>query len=281
MKLPQEYNYISASLTLRCNLGCSYCINAATPVVRARDEMPGDRWVASLNALELPPDMSITLEGGEPSMHLDFYQILAELKHPVCILTNLMFDVQEFIRRVDPRMCLRFPERAYKAIRVSYHASRMDQGEMVARAIQLQEAGFSIGLFGINHPDAVSDNIRMAEMCRRASIYFFVKDYLGTHNGALHGHYRYPAALNGITKQCMCRTNELLIAPNGQIFRCHRDMYASENPIGQIDDPATQLEYKFRMCSEYGNCNPCDVKLKTNRFLQHGNSSVEIKQDDA
>ena len=34
---------------------------------------------------------------------------------------------------------------------------------------------------------------------------------------------------------------------------------------------------EFRPCEFYGDCNPCDVKVKTNRFQIFGHTSVEMK----
>ena len=33
---------------------------------------------------------------------------------------------------------------------------------------------------------------------------------------------------------------------------------------------------EYRDCYVYGDCNPCDVKVKTNRFQQFGHTSVDI-----
>jgi len=33
---------------------------------------------------------------------------------------------------------------------------------------------------------------------------------------------------------------------------------------------------EYRECYFYGDCNPCDVKIKTNRFQQYGHTSVDI-----
>jgi len=38
-----------------------------------------------------------------------------------------------------------------------------------------------------------------------------------------------------------------------------------------------QIENKFRECSKYGQCHPCDVKVKTNFKQELGHTSVEIK----
>ncbi len=41
-------------------------------------------------------------------------------------------------------------------------------------------------------------------------------------------------------------------------------------------DENFELEERFRECDVFGHCNPCDVKLKTNRFQEFGHTSVEI-----
>ena len=38
-----------------------------------------------------------------------------------------------------------------------------------------------------------------------------------------------------------------------------------------------QIDGKFRPCEVYGHCNPCDIKVKTNRFQVFGHTSVEIR----
>ena len=73
-----------------------------------------------------------------------------------------------------------------------------------------------------------------------------------------------------------CRPSELLINPAGYIFKCHADLYANRNFIGHILDDEIKFP-AFTECENFGHCNPCDVKLKTDRFQQHGYCAVEIK----
>lgn len=79
------------------------------------------------------------------------------------------------------------------------------------------------------------------------------------------------------SRNCLCKTSELLIGPDGNVYKCHRDLYAEESPIGNIADSDFQIEYKYRKCGKYGQCHPCDVKLKTNYKQQLRHTSVEIK----
>jgi MoaA/NifB/PqqE/SkfB family radical SAM enzyme len=279
MRIPKEYNYISAFLTLKCNYSCTYCINGKSDSLkRKRHELGTDLWIEGLNRLEIKNDLAITIGGGEPTLHPGFYKIMNELNHPVDLLTNLSFDVQEFISSVDHRKMFRSSTPSYKSIRVSYHPKFMNRTELVLKCEALQDAGFNIGIFPINYPDNVEPNMKLAEEARKARVYTFIKDYLGVYNGHLHGHYKYRDSMDGrFHGNIECRTKELLISPSGQVYKCHRDLYAGEYTLGNICYPDFKAEYKFRECNKYGNCNPCDVKEKTNRFLEMGACSVEIK----
>lgn len=272
--VPERYNYIGVYLTLRCNLRCSYCLNGK--INKERYELTPELWIESLNRLKINnKKLPITLEGGEPSLHTGFYEIIKKVNHPIDILSNLNFNPIEFIEKVNITK-LNGGQLAYKPIRISYHDQDMD--ELIDKIVMLQDFGFNIGLFSINIPEKTENNMIMAEKCRRKQIYFFVKDFLGFRDGRLFGNYKYPEAVKReIRKVVQCRIKELLIAPNGDIFRCHRDLYMGENCIGNILDGNFEIEDKFRTCKEYGHCHFCDIKLKTNRFLKMGSCSVEIK----
>ena len=128
---------------------------------------------------------------------------------------------------------------------------------------------------------------QMQFRCKEAGVDFRIKDFTGIYSGIddlgrnfeiTYGDYsKYPkSAFQKTTKECLCRTTELLIGPNGEVYKCHRDVFAKEHTIGNINDEKFQIENKFRECSKYGQCHPCDVKVKTNYRQQLGNTSVEI-----
>jgi len=277
MKL-HRFNYAEVYLTLRCNLGCDYCINNVDGVVRNRKELTGKQWANALNRIDFGKT-PLTLGGGEPTLHKDFYALLVQLspKIGVDLLTNLQFDIDEFIKQTIPRRFTIPSKPHYRSIRASYHVEQMDQEDTIRRAKKLQDAGFNIGIFGINHPHFINENMEMNLKSLEAGVFFYPKDFLGEINGQMYGYFKYPEALDGERKQAMCRTKELLIAPDGLVYRCHRDLYHAENPVGDIQDPNLKIEDKFRPCSNYGLCNPCDVKLKTNRYLGGIGCQVEIK----
>ena len=278
VKLPKRYNYAEAYLTLRCNLGCTYCINAMSgKIVRERNELTSSQWAEGLNRIDFG-DIPLTFGGGEPTLYKNFFSLFEQLNSHIKLdlLTNLEFDIKTFIQLLSPEKFNNSYNPAYKSIRVSFHAEKMDSHRLIDKVEQLQEAGFTVGLFGLNHPRNVEHNMIMTELARERKIFFFVKDFLGKQDHEMFGYYKYPKALDGIPKHAKCRTRELLIGPEGNIYRCHRDLYKAEDAIGNIADQDLEIGDSFRPCNNYGKCNPCDVKLKTNRFLQMGNCSVEI-----
>jgi len=266
--LPKHYNYIGVFLTLRCNVNCVYCINRQGKF-EIPDEMSGDQWIEALSRIETREDLPITLQGGEPTMHREFYKIAKGLfDKKLDLLTNGKFNRQEFMGNIHSGIFKR--KAPYASIRFSYHKG-LNEEYLCDKLEILQGQGYSIGVWGLDNVD----NSDMEKFCKGANIDFRLKQYLDRN----HGTYKYPEAINGELKSVMCKPSELLISPNGTIYRCHADLYSGRNPIGHIlseDIPFPD----FMACDYFGDCNPCDVKLKTNRLQEGGHCSVGIKEDD-
>jgi MoaA/NifB/PqqE/SkfB family radical SAM enzyme len=279
IEIPASHNYIAVFLSLSCNYKCSYCINYYAGGKLARRHLGGKDWVEGINRIVTRPDLPVTLQGGEPSIHKDFIFIVNNIKKeiPIDILTNLQFDVVAFKAQVDPNKIKR--EAPYASIRVSYHPEQMDLDELIKKTLYLQEANFSIGLFGVMHPSQRETILAAQERCKKLGIDFRVKEFLGEYQGKYYGTFRYPDAIRMEDKKnCLCKTTELIVGPNGAIYRCHGDLYEDRMPIGNILDDSFQIENIYRPCDQFGYCNPCDIKIKTNRFQQYGHTSVEIKE---
>ena len=275
--VPEKYNYIGVFLTMACNLNCSYCINRFGAVGHEGGHLTGEEWVESLNRLVSREDLPVTLQGGEPSQHPDFFYILNNIKQDlrIDVLTNLEFDVVAFMREVRPERLKR--NAPYASIRVSYHPEVMHLEPLVEKVLMLQRAGYSIGIWGILHPEHEAMIRKAGEYCGSRDVDFRQKEFLGTHNGRMYGTFKYPGACNGReTKQVKCRTTELLVGPSGNVYRCHSDLFEGRKAVGSLRDPHFAIDDSFRPCNVFGHCNPCDVKIKTNRFQIFGHTSVEI-----
>jgi hypothetical protein len=277
IRLGEGFNYLGVFLTFRCNYRCSYCINRHAGAIRTSRHLSAADWIRGLNRFVLRDDLPVSLQGGEPTIHRGFYAIVAgiERRLHIDLLTNMQFDVNEFKRRIPPDRIRR--DAPYASIRVSFHPQVMRLEPTMEKALTLQNAGYSVGLFGVLHPDQEAIIHEAQARCRSAGLDFRTKDFLGIHDGRLYGEYRYPGAVEGGTHAPVkCRNSEVLIDPSGFVFRCHHDVYNGLNPIGHILDPALVLERRFRPCQFFGRCNPCDIKVKNNRFQQFGHCAVDI-----
>lgn len=278
IKLPARYSYIEAYLTLTCNMNCHYCINSHTGVKRKRKELSAREWIAGLNNIDTN-GRPITLGGGEPTKHPEFYSIVNGLREDITVdlLTNGKFDIEEFIRNVPTTRLTSAGPDYYKSIRMSYHAQYMIKEELVQKALRLQDAGFKVGIFGLNHPHNLFHNVEMTDLCSKHGVYFFVRDFLGYWEDRLYGYYKYPSALNGNKKKCLCRAQDFLIGPEGDVFRCHRDLYEQSTSVGSILNITYEVNDSFISCDNFGLCNPCDFKIKLEPDLITTKCSVEIK----
>lgn len=281
-----NHNYVAFFLSFACNLKCDYCINLhdnGSRFEQARGRyMSADEWITAANRLVLREDLPLTLQGGEPTLYPDFYRFVNEVKPEIKmdLMTNLMFDVEAFIQNVPVE---RFTRAApYAAIRVSYHPGQNDIDELIVKTRRLQDAGFRIGLYGIEHPDQEIRKhiLTIQEHCLALRLDFRLKEFLGEYNGVMYGTFKYAQCVARETlKACECRTTEIIVDPSGYVYKCHADLYKGRNPIAHIlDDDFTEANIdEFRHCDYFGTCNPCDVKIKTNRFQEFGHTSVEIR----
>jgi len=278
--IPPDYNYIAAFLTFDCNLGCSYCINRFDELAVGRRLLGGAEWLAGLNRLVASCDLPVTLQGGEPTLHPDFFSIVNGLRPDLHIdlLTNLEFTPERFMAEIPPGRMRR--EAPYASIRVSYHPQNMRIAPLAAKVELLLSAGYSVGIWGVLHPEQERDVLAAQDYCLDRGIDFRTKAFLGEYEGKMYGEFSYADACDRKVKKIVrCRTTELIIGPDGGIYRCHSDLYAGREPVGNILDPELAITGDFRRCDCYGFCNPCDVKLKTNRFQSFGHTSVEISFD--
>jgi hypothetical protein len=266
--LPEHYNYIAVFLTLRCNFNCPYCINKQGDF-KIPPEMSKDDWVKGLSRIQTREDLPITLQGGEPTLYPYFYPLANRLyqegKHQD-LLTNGDFPISDFLIGVNSEIFKR--EAPYASIRFSYHGG--DPLRLVNKVYHLQQHGYSVGIWGLSN----QENKLVKHLCESLNVDFRVKQYLDEK----HGTYKYPSAVgSSIGTHTHCKPSELLIAPDGFIYRCHADLYAARDSIGHILNEEIRFP-NFLPCDNFGQCNPCDIKLKTDRFQVGGHCSVEIKE---
>ncbi len=272
-----ETNYIGVFLTLGCNLSCSYCINHLSGGLIKKGLLTAQDWAFGLNRLDGLQDVPLTLQGGEPTIYPYFYKLVKEIRadFKLDLLTNLQFDPIEFSKHISPD---RFKRNSpYASIRVTYHPETMEWDLLIKKAKWMTENGYSICLYGILHPRDEEKIYQASVSAKLNGVEFRTKEFLGEYSGKIFGEYKYnDSVFSDLTKTCQCKTTELLFGPEGNLYRCHHDLYNKYNPIGNILDAKLDLSFVYRDCDKFGRCNPCDVKIKNNRLEKWGHTSVSI-----
>jgi len=285
VSVPVDTDYIGIYLTNRCFLSCSYCItnyNEQFINTKGFEELEPQEWIEALNRLELPEGVPLTFQGGEPFIYKGIWEILDNIRHKVDILTAL--PPQVTLERFKQLRTLQWNKREapYPTMRVSFHKGQNDYKKLIERIKELQEI-LSIGLYHIDHPAYPEVIAEIREYADKHGVEFRTKTFLGKWNGRDYLEYKYPDACEGRInrKHVRCKNTVFPIGPDGTIYRCHSDLYAQrrELAIGNILDGDLKLEHRYRDCSYYGTCIPCDVKIKTNHLQQKGYTSVDILFD--
>jgi hypothetical protein len=276
--VPDNFNYIAAFLTFSCQLRCGYCINHHGGDLLKGRWMNGDQWIKGLNRIKTRSDLPITLQGGEPTVHKHFFDIVNGVREdiPLDLLTNLEIGAERFMQRVSSSRFKRVAK--YASIRVSYHHGQSDFTRLTGEVGKLQDAGYHIGIWEVAAPFDEEGLMKRLNVAKGMGIDYRLKEFLGPFGGKNYGTMRYEGAVNAPKlRNCDCRTSELLIDPAGYIFRCTSDLYANRCAIGHLLDPEPTGLGAWRSCAVMGRCNSCDIKIKNNRFQEFGHSSVEIK----
>ena len=233
--------------------------------------MSAGEWIEGLNRIQTRKDLPITISGGEPTCHPGFYDIVKWIDWDINLdlLTNGKFSRKEFTSKISST---RFKRNApYASIRFSYHPGYTNLFKLLYKVRVMQRKDYSVGIWAVDKTPVRNRIIRF--LAQLLEIDFRLKEYLDS----THGHYKYPEALDGVAKNCLCKPSELLIAPDGRLFRCHHDLYHGLGSYGHILDSRVRLPEDYLPCSNYGLCNPCDIKSKFNRFQKEGHCSVTIK----
>lgn len=254
IKLPEEIAFISALLTFRCNYKCAYCITKQRHL-KVRKEMKPEQWIEGLSRFDTK--LPIVFDGGEPSQYDGWLKVVKDIvkRYQVDVLTNLSFDVDEFLSAMSNK----FP-----FIKTSYHPGFSDIPKLLRKVKQIQDKKYFIRLYALDHPDMAGlTGEKMADYDPD----FRLQEMLGEYKGRTYGNLRYPLTKRPRTVQC--KTSQLLIAPDGNIHRCYRDLYAGENKLGNLLDKGLEIDVKFQGCVNGGHCNPQDIEMK--------NGKAEIK----
>lgn len=285
--IPQDYDYVGVYLTQACHLACDYCIThhhgAKYRGLKFKSLSPQE-WVTGLNRLDLPEDTPISLQGGEPFLYKGLDYILENCKHKIDIMTALPPNVTRHFFEKLKTLEWNKRQAPYPTIRVSYHPGQHDYRDLVKRIASLQDL-VSIGLYYLEPPAIRKEEVdELKKYAEKYGVELRSKQFLGDYKGKSYGQFLYAGAVEG-KKQgvtVFCKNTVVPIAPDGNIYRCHSDLYFQRHDfaLGNILDEDFVFSKEHSLCENYGLCSECDVKVKTNRYQQFGYTSVHIRKED-
>ncbi len=285
---PPDYDYVGIYLTDKCFLKCPYCITShhGSKFIGQPDAsyLSPDQWIKALNRLELPTDVPISLQGGEPFLYKGIAEIMENVRHKVDIMTALPpFLNREYFLKLKTLDWNKRPA-PYPTIRVSFHKGQNDFKELVDRIAGLNDI-LSIGLYYLTHPALSEDEISFMKVyAKEKGVELRAKDFLGLYDGKMYGQLKYPGSVDGRRQgiEVTCRNTVMPVAPDGMVYLCHSDLYFNrrERALGNITASHFEFPSTHLPCPNFGLCSECDVKIKNNHYQQFGYTSVDIRFDE-
>jgi len=280
VRLPIQYflgnAYWSAFLTFNCNGNCSYCIQhlCKDEFRQARsayeeNKLSGEEWIAFYNKLQRWRGNKLGIIGGEPTLHKDFFNIINGITgHYKTITTNM--STPEILRFGDM-----IEDKANIRINTSYHPHIMSVEEFAKRVHLLRGQGFYVEQVAVVDTPATDYRKYHTELLSRG-IASSPQTYMGMLNGEMFPQPDSSIAKNhgetGINhwglfdegfsckgkNQVVCSSGRFLVAPDGGIYRCHYHLYSKKDVQGDVRTGKFPIEQDYKLCGDYGFCNPCD-----------------------
>ena len=267
----------------------------------------GKQWVAALNAvasrrkkknLFSTKKKKIAIIGGEPTLHPDFAYIINNLDNDwrITVTSNFASLFFEGKRgRLDEI-------KRKKGLRLngSYHfLEGMSIDKFMENVLKTKKAGITVDtLFIVMHPEHKDQASRYREVLLKAGCEVKFQRFYGYAHGKLYpvaqanydknleqsdGIRNYPAYREGFGQgrhaPVYCKMNNVLFAPNGDVYNCHYKLYTkSEDKFGNLftDDYINTKSSEYFLCRDYGSCNPCDAE--GHQFKRLDGSEFNISQ---
>jgi SAM-dependent methyltransferase len=288
IKLPIQYflgnAYWSAFLTFNCTGNCWYCIQHACKdeFIQARsayekNKLSGEEWVAFYDKLQRWRGNKLGIIGGEPTLHKDFFDIVnGTTGYYKTITTNMSTpEILRFGDMIEDKVNLR--------VNTSYHPHLMSADEFCNRIHLLRSQGFFVEQVAVVDTPTTDYRKIHTELLSRG-VASSPQTFMGMLNGEMfpqpdssiaedHGETGirdWPLFDQGFSckgkQQVVCSSGRFLVAPDGGIYRCHYQLYSKTDPQGDVRTGEFPIEQDYRLCDDYGFCNPCDfahVSFKT------------------
>lgn len=175
-------------LTHECNYRCSYC-PTWNDGVKTPQILSTAQWKRIWDRIfDLYYSCIIRFTGGEPSTYPDFSNIVGAVsqKHTIDITTNLSFDVDDFMRSIEP---------GNVAISASFHPEFNEVTAFLEKVVRLHKNGFMATICVVAYPPHLRDLAYYKKVTEDAGIMFKFLPFTGEYRGL-----RYPESFTAEEK---------------------------------------------------------------------------------
>lgn len=308
-KVPRQWltnkSYWGAFLTMGCTGRCEYCIQnlsedefSQAKVEYARNSIQPKDWISFYNGLQKHRQHLLSIIGGEPTMYSGFFDVVNGIEgYYKTITTNLRSACFEDIPNMFEGRLLKDVKDSLR-LNTSFHPKLISIDDFCSRVHQLRDAGFTVDQVAmVDHP--TSNYKYFCDEFVKRGLALTPQTFLGKIDGALfpnpesnmsndyreHGIDNYDIYREGFSyeskHEVLCNTDRFLVAPNGNINKCHYHLYSNKGVLGTVFDEELPQFRDYIDCQDYGYCNPCDYPHAQFRSLEINlpNTLLEITGD--
>jgi len=158
-----------------CNFRCSYCFLAEKwDVAFKENRYPGvDKWIEVWDTIyEKYGSCHIHFSGGEPFTYPDFFTLIISLsrKHTLEFSTNLSFDVNHFVEKMNPKIA---------RLNASFHPELSNLEEFLEKIRHLKINGFRVSVSFVAYPPHLKEMEEISAKCRERGVTLIIQLFRG------------------------------------------------------------------------------------------------------
>lgn len=252
MKWPMET--LRLFPTFVCTRRCGYCVvdtHGKPPQYNLIKSKVYGEFLSTVEGVKL-----LVISGGEPALYPGLDVLIGEglaRAWNVGVYSNCSKQMVDFVKTIEPN--------DHFFIDCSYHADYEDVHEYAARWMDIWTRGFRITAATIIHPHNADKVYRdILSFYRLTGHRMLLKPLDGVCRGQWYSDHAEFMSVYGSEKVGRCFRRDLVVAPDGDIYHCHRYMYTHTDfgVIGSIGVD-TPVELKELECWNINKCNTCDA----------------------
>ena len=252
--MPWHSSVLIPFITLQCNFNCLYCITKHAPDHQfSYTHLSGPQWILFINSQDAVQD--VIFNGGEPTLHPDFPDIINSLRsfRLIAVGTNYSDSATRALLKISPRADL--------ILDGTFHPRSISFPDICVNLRKLKQAGFKVRVHVLDYPGFIASPARWVHCFKLKGIDSFVQKFEGFYkDDFFYDQRKLPFCGFNARSSCRCtRSIYTPIAPDGTIYFCHYLMYSNsvDGRLGNVLDPPLSFP-PYLDCAHLGFCSVCD-----------------------